>query len=99
MAAKALTKNQMLVFDESNGFFTPTDLGRIAANYYLRSDSVEVFNQALHARCSEADILGVISCSHEFDGLKVRDEEIKELKKIVATGSAPCDVKVSSRYI
>jgi replicative superfamily II helicase len=93
-AARKLAANQMIAFDETTGYFTPKDTGRIASSYYLRLDSVEVFNKALHPRCSEADVLGVVSCSHEFDGIKVRDEELRELDKLVSKGACPCAIKV-----
>ncbi len=66
----------------------------LTSRFYLRQDSVEVFNQGLHPRCRETDVLAVVSCSHEFDGLKAREGELKELKKLVEGGACPCDVKV-----
>ena len=53
-----------------------------------------MFNQGLNSSCSEADILGVISCSHEFDGIKVREEEIRSLKSLVNEGYMVCQTKV-----
>lgn len=91
-ALKSLVAAQMVVFDASSGIVTAKDLGRIAASYYLSKDSVEVFNQSLHARCSEADILAVVSCSHEFDSIKMREEESQEMRRL--SKNCPCEIKV-----
>ncbi len=94
VAARQLARSQMIVFDESNGFLIPKDLGRVAASYYIRKESIDVFNESLHPRCAEADVLGVISCSHEYDGLKARDDEVSALKKLIEKGACPCEFKV-----
>jgi replicative superfamily II helicase len=57
IAARKLAKAQMIVFNEETGFFTPKDLGRTAAGFYLRKDTVDVMNESLHMRCTEADVL------------------------------------------
>ncbi|KXS12052.1 Sec63-domain-containing protein [Gonapodya prolifera JEL478] len=81
-AAKRLAKAQMIVFDESTGYFTSKDLGRIASNYYVRLSSVEIFNELMTPRMTEADILSMVSMSTEFENVKVREEEIPELKDL-----------------
>jgi hypothetical protein len=35
----------MIIFNEHSGNMTITDLGRIAAKYYIRHASIEVFNK------------------------------------------------------
>lgn len=57
IAARKLAKSQMIVFNEQTGFFVAKDMGRTAAAFYLRKDTVDVLNESLHARCSEADVL------------------------------------------
>ncbi|KAJ3337146.1 activating signal cointegrator 1 complex subunit [Gonapodya sp. JEL0774] len=79
-SAKRLSKAQMIVFDENTGYFTPKDLGRIASNFYIRLASVETFNDLMTPRMTEADILSMVSMSSEFENVKVREEEMPELK-------------------
>uniref|UniRef100_A0ABP0ELL8 RQC trigger complex helicase Slh1p n=1 Tax=[Candida] anglica TaxID=148631 RepID=A0ABP0ELL8_9ASCO len=90
-AARRLHSLQMIVFDEQSGAFTAKDLGRIASDFYLLNNSVEVFNQMVNPRATEADILAMISMSSEFDSVKFREEESTELKHLLED-AAPCQV-------
>lgn len=47
-------------------------MGRVASQFYIKYDTVEVFNEYLKAVMNEADILAVVSQSSEFTQLKVR---------------------------
>lgn len=90
-AARRLHQLQMLVFDEDSGTFIPKDLGRIASDFYLLNNTVEIFNQMLSPGATEADVLAMISMSSEFDGIKFRQEEAGELKALMENDS-PCQV-------
>ena len=46
-AARQLSAAMMVRFDELSNSFTISDLGRIAAKYYLRHQSMEVFSESL----------------------------------------------------
>ena len=92
-ASKALHKAQMIVFDDRTGYLTPKDLGRTAAGYYIRSATIEVFNNMMKPRMTEADVLDMISKSTEFENIKVREEEMTELQNLEA--EAICAVKVT----
>lgn len=81
-AARALDKARMIRFDEATGYLHSTDMGRVASQYYIKYDTVEVFNEFLKTVMNEADILAVISKSSEFQQLKVRDEELTELDEL-----------------
>ncbi|KAJ1667675.1 activating signal cointegrator 1 complex subunit 3 [Coemansia sp. RSA 1813] len=98
-AAKELNRLQMIVFDEATGFMAAKDLGRISSAYYLRHQSVEAFNQSMRPRMTEADGIALLCLSKEFDQIRVRNTETKELKKLLATYCC-CDVKggVDSPY-
>ncbi|GAA5829196.1 hypothetical protein JCM11251_004156 [Rhodosporidiobolus azoricus] len=91
-AAKRLVETQMIKHDADLGTFTATDLGRIAARYYIRDKSIEIFNKLFRPRMSEADILGLIASSVEFEQIQVRENEVEELKKLIET-ACPCQVK------
>lgn len=44
-AGKRLAEIRMAHFDQFQNTFTITDLGRIAAKYYIRHETVEVFSK------------------------------------------------------
>ncbi|KAI5956342.1 mug81 [Candida jiufengensis] len=89
--AKRLHLLQMIIFDEETGTLVPKDLGRIASDFYLLTNSVEIFNQMVNPLATEADILSMISMSSEFDSIKFREEEAKELKQLLEDDS-PCQI-------
>jgi replicative superfamily II helicase len=64
-AGRQLAKARMIDFDERNGKFTITDLGRIAARYYIRNTTIDIFNQEFRPRMTEADVLAMLSRSTE----------------------------------
>lgn len=65
IAAQKLADARMIMFDRGSGSFTITDLGRIAAKYYIRYTSIEIFNKEFRLRMSEADVLGMLCMSTE----------------------------------
>ncbi|KAJ7742479.1 Sec63-domain-containing protein [Mycena maculata] len=90
-AAQKLSDAGMIIFDRVRGDLTVTDLGRIAAKYYIRYTSIEIFNKEFRQRMSEADVLAMLSRSTEFDQIQVRESEVKELEQLMEI--IPCDVK------
>ncbi|KAJ2005411.1 activating signal cointegrator 1 complex subunit 3 [Coemansia thaxteri] len=98
-AAKELSRLQMIVFDPQTGFMAAKDLGRISSSYYLRHESVEVFNQTMRSRMTEADAIAMLCLSKELGQIRARNTEEKELKKLLAN-SCCCDVKggIDSQY-
>lgn len=90
-AARRLHFLQMIIFDERSMHFVPKDLGRIASDFYLLNDSVEIFNQICSPNATEADILSMISMSSEFDSIKFREEEAVELTKLLEE-KAKCQI-------
>ncbi|KAL1738553.1 Sec63 Brl domain-containing protein, partial [Schizophyllum fasciatum] len=89
-AAQKLANARMIAFDRNSGGFTITDLGRIAAKYYIRHASIEIFNQEFKPKMSEADVLVMLSKSTEFDQVQSRETEITEL--VSFKDLIPCDV-------
>lgn len=81
--AKRLHKLQMIVFDEKTGYISPKDVGRIACNYYISSETIEIFNASLVERMTEADVIAAVSLASEFSQIKSRDEEMHELKTLL----------------
>lgn len=47
------------------------DLGRTASHFYIKYDTVEVFNEMMKPIMGESDVLAMISHAQEFQQLKV----------------------------
>lgn len=82
-AARNLDKAQMIRFNERTGDLNVTDLGRTASHFYIKYDTVEIFNEQLQQTMTETQILTMMSMAQEFQQLKVRDEELLELDELV----------------
>lgn len=91
IAAKKLHKSQMIIYDERTGLLVSKDLGRIASNYYILHNSVEIFNQQMTPNMTEADALSLVSMCSEFSNVVFRPDELMELKKLKS--EAVCDIK------
>lgn len=65
LATKRLTETRMVVADPPTGSLQVTDLGRIAAKYYIRFTSIEIFNKEFRPKMTEADVLAMLSQSTE----------------------------------
>ncbi|TFY72750.1 hypothetical protein EVG20_g272 [Dentipellis fragilis] len=91
-AARSLEKARMVNMTGPEGdILSVTDLGRIAAKYYIRHASIEKFNELFRPRMTEADVLTMLSWSTEFDQIQIRETEIEELKQLIEI--IPCEVK------
>lgn len=64
-AARKLADARMIAFHQDVETFTITDLGRIAAKYYIRHASIEIFNKEFRPKMTEADVLAMLSMSTE----------------------------------
>lgn len=64
-AVRKLAETRMVNWNKSTGMLQITDLGRIAAKYYIRVSSIEIFNQRSKPKMSEADVLTMLSHSTE----------------------------------
>ncbi|KAI0282301.1 Sec63-domain-containing protein [Russula aff. rugulosa BPL654] len=90
-AADNLVEARMIDHAKESGSFTITDLGRIAAKYYISHKSIMIFNRELGAHMTEERVLAMVSLSTEFDQIQVRDNETKELVSLLDL--APYDVE------
>eukprot|EP00002_Diphylleia_rotans_P001075 TRINITY_DN10590_c0_g1_i1.p1 TRINITY_DN10590_c0_g1~~TRINITY_DN10590_c0_g1_i1.p1 ORF type:complete len:1715 (+),score=334.69 TRINITY_DN10590_c0_g1_i1:82-5226(+) len=81
-AATELDKCQMIRFNSRTGSFGVTDLGRIASHYYVDYLTIKKFNELLNPQMTEEDVLFALSQAHEFENIKLRDDEMDELKML-----------------
>uniref|UniRef100_H2Z644 Activating signal cointegrator 1 complex subunit 3 n=1 Tax=Ciona savignyi TaxID=51511 RepID=H2Z644_CIOSA len=79
MAGRKLEKARMIRFLERTGYFHSTDLGRTSSHFYIKYLSIETFNEFINSSMDITAILSMISKSHEFQQIKVRDDELTEL--------------------
>ena|SRR6267154_271177 len=68
-AARKLADAKMINYTQQTDAFSITDLGRIAARYYIRYASIEVFNKEFKPKMTEADVLAMLSMSTEVNDL------------------------------
>jgi antiviral helicase SLH1 len=68
-AAGSLAEARMINHDKDRDSFTITDLGRIAAKYYIHHRTIEIFNRELRTQMTEADVLSMVSLSTEVSDL------------------------------
>jgi antiviral helicase SLH1 len=64
-AADNLVEARMIDHARESGSFTITDLGRIAAKYYISHKSIMIFNRELGAHMTEERVLAMVSLSTE----------------------------------
>jgi antiviral helicase SLH1 len=79
IAARRLADLQMIAFDTRNGSLATKDLGRIAAKYYIKHSSVEIFNQEMKPKMSHADVLAMLSMSTEVGSIFVKRMRLTNL--------------------
>ncbi|KAI9786247.1 MAG: hypothetical protein M1839_007658 [Geoglossum umbratile] len=89
-AARTLQKNQMIIFNEVTEELRSKDVGRIASQFYVLHQSIEIFNAMMSPQATEADVLRMISMSEEFDNIQSRESESTELLRLKS--EAPCQV-------
>ena len=68
-AADNLVEARMIDHAKESGSFTITDLGRIAAKYYISHKSIMIFNRELGAHMTEERVLAMVSLSTEVSDL------------------------------
>ncbi|TGZ81838.1 putative DEAD/DEAH box helicase [Ascodesmis nigricans] len=91
LAARRLQSIQMIIFDERTESLSPKDVGRIASNYYILSNSIEIFNMLMKPNATEADVLKMLSVSGEFDNIQTRESDYHELWRL-KDEFCPCDL-------
>ena len=88
-------KAKMIRYDERTGYLFPTDLGRTSSQFYIKYDTIEIFNELLQPVKNEAEIIAMISRASEFEQLKVRDDEMDELDDLTHEW---CQVRTRSMF-
>ncbi|KAJ1308595.1 hypothetical protein OPQ81_004293 [Rhizoctonia solani] len=82
-AAKKLDSCGMIKFDTRTESLAITDIGLIAAKYYIRYASIEIYNEVFKPKMSESDLLVMLSKSTEFSQIQTRENEYAELHALL----------------
>ncbi|ODN73401.1 hypothetical protein L202_07927 [Cryptococcus amylolentus CBS 6039] len=91
-AARLLQKARMIRYDDLQNTFGITDLGRIAAKYYLHFTTIEIFNEKFNPKMSNADLFQMLCEADEFEQIQLRESEVEELESIISSGVIPLEV-------
>jgi replicative superfamily II helicase len=83
-AVSFLSLNHMVNYHQESGHLGMTDLGRVAAHFYVQAESVSRFNEAMKLRPfpTDAQLLRMVSTATEFENVRVRQEEQSELDSL-----------------
>ncbi|KAA0166650.1 hypothetical protein FNF27_07480 [Cafeteria roenbergensis] len=91
-AARRLDECRLIRYDERSGALAATDMGRVASHFYIRHESMDLFYRELARRPpTDEEALALLCRADEFQQLRVRDEELKELAML--RKDAPFNVK------
>ena len=92
--ALLLDKNGLIKYNAKSGEFTSTQLGKVASYYYIKHQSIGVYNQHLNPNMNIIDLFRLFSLSNEFKLIPIRQEEKKEIEKLLQ--KVPIPVKGSN---
>lgn len=81
-ALELLQKNKLVIYDHESGNTVPTEIGKIAAHFYISYPTMGAYNTQLRPWMSEIDVLRVFASSGEFKYVPVRQEEKMEVAKL-----------------
>lgn len=81
-AAKDLEDARMCHYNRDTGELEATDLGRIASHFYINYSTITRYNEIISEGMHIIDLLGLIGEAQEFQQIKFREEESKDLEKL-----------------
>lgn len=92
-SAAFLDQNQMIRYDPKSGNLAVVNRGRVAAHFYVQTESMSSFREMMQFMPSptDSDLCRVICSANEFQQLKIRQEEMEELQRLVGE---TCPMKI-----
>lgn len=82
-AAAALDRGALVKYDRRSGALASTDLGRVAAHFYIAHASMATYKDHLAPSMTDIEIFRLFALSAEFKHVVVRQEEKLELAKLL----------------
>lgn len=85
-AAAYLASNKMVNYHAESGNLGMTNLGRVAAHFYIQAETVCNLNDAMSLRPfpTDSELLRMLASAVEFENVRVRQEEQNELDSLQA---------------
>lgn len=78
-----LEKSGCVVVEDNEIDVKPANLGRIAAFYYVRYTTIEIFRASLTAKTKQKGVLEILCAASEFDDLPVRPGDEDAVRKLL----------------
>ncbi|GJD07113.1 Putative U5 small nuclear ribonucleoprotein 200 kDa helicase [Galdieria sulphuraria] len=88
-AAVTLDNAGLIRYEKRSGSIQPTDLGRVAARYYVTYHTATIYSENISLNLTEVDICRLITLSSEFCFMRVREEEKLELERLAERTPIP----------
>ena len=60
-----------------------TALGKVASHYYIKCDSMQLYNEELKPHMNTIDLFRLFALSKEFENIPIRENEKVELQKFI----------------
>lgn len=92
-AAVQLQKANMIKYERKTGLLSSTAIGKVASHYYIKHNSMSIYNENLKSHMNLIDLFRLFSLSKEFQFIPIRDTEKLELQKFI--DKVPIPVKGS----
>jgi pre-mRNA-splicing helicase BRR2 len=88
-AANLLDKHGLVKYDKRAGIFQSTMQGKVSSYYYIKYQSMAIYNQNLKPNIGIIDLFRLFSLSNEFKLIPIRQEEKQEINKLMVKVPIP----------
>lgn len=78
-AATHLAKAGMIKYDRKTGVLQANVIGKVASHYYIKHNSMSVYNENLKPYMNIIDVLRLFALSKEFQYIPIRENEKLEI--------------------
>ena len=92
-AAILLDRSGLIRYDKRTGAMVSTPIGKVASHYYIKYESMGVYNKELKPTMGMIDVFRLFSLSNEFTLIPIRENEKLELNNFIE--KVPIPVKGS----
>lgn len=82
-AADKLNSARLVRLVANGDSFSSTSLGRVAAQFYLKYETAEMFATRIDPAMTDSQILELVGDASEFSQLKCREDEMAELESVL----------------
>ena len=82
-AAMLLSKAGMIKYDRRTGALQPNVIGKVASHYYIKHNSMSVYNENMKPQMNIIDVFRLFALSKEVHFIPIRENEKIELTKLI----------------